>query len=246
MVDQIFPPFRFSRKDHLHPRNPLGFYDSTAGQEESIDLQIAHGMAPEAALVTIFAAESSDPSIVVALRTLVANRLASLVSNSFGSPLYGPSGFFRQGRHTAYRGRKAQLAAYEEIFLQAACTGVGMYFSTGDNGARGNDPSGPTPSWPASSPWVTAVGGTGMALGEQGQYIREFPWGHQYCKHYADKGKKVCDFVNGGGGGVSTYTGTPFFQQRHDVAEQLAASGWGKHGGRVVPDVAALADPSTG
>jgi subtilase family serine protease len=79
----------------------------------------------------------------------------------------------------------AQRAAYDQVFQQAAAEGIGMYFASGDCGA--NDPAvpwcdygqaKPEASYPPESPWVTAVGGTSLAVGADGHELFQSGWGN--------------------------------------------------------------------
>jgi xanthomonalisin len=56
-------------------------------------------------------------------------------------------------------------AAADNIFKQAVAQGQTFSVSTGDAGSNecGGSPRGTTPSWPASSPYVVAVGGTSLS-----------------------------------------------------------------------------------
>jgi kumamolisin len=72
---------------------------------------------------------------------------------------------------------------------------------------------------------VTAVGGTTVFESEQGTYFKEYAWSSPLDE-------------SGGGGGASQLYAAPTYQNN----ERLAAA----NGFRVVPDVAADADPSTG
>jgi subtilase family serine protease len=130
--------------------------------ETSLDLQWAHAIAPDAKLVLIAAnPENSpgvegDPSIMKAIQYATTNFPGSPISQSFA------------GAEQTYAGSAAvQLAKYEEIYQQAAAVGCTLLASTGDSGTANvvkSKPSDvypyPTVCWPASSPSVTAVGGT--------------------------------------------------------------------------------------
>jgi subtilase family serine protease len=91
--------------------------------------------------------------------------------------------------------------------------------------------------WPASSLWVTAVGGTSLGIGASGTRVLETGWGTS--NYNCDTTTLVCTrtgWVYGAGGGVSVVFNEPAYQSSAGLTLT----------GRGVPDVAALADPQTG
>ena len=115
---------------------------------------------------------------------------------------------------------------YASIQDRAIALGMSHFVASGDNGAYtcglDQDPAG---SFPSTLPTVTAVGGTTVFESEQGTYFKEYAWSSPLDE-------------SGGGGGASQLYAAPTYQNN----ERLAAA----NGFRVVPDVAADADPSTG
>ncbi len=97
--------------------------------------------------------------------------------------------------------------------------GVSFVASTGDYGAA-------DPEYPAYSPNVVAVGGTTLDLNTTGAYNQELGWGVVS----GSNGTLI-----GSGGGISQFEPEPAFQ-----------TGVQSTGGRTIPDVALVADPSTG
>ncbi|HEY5001244.1 MAG TPA: S8 family serine peptidase, partial [Candidatus Cryosericum sp.] len=92
-----------------------------------------------------------------------------------------------------------------------------------------------TPDWPASSPWVTAVGGTSLAINSAKTRVFETGWGtSDYSCDTGTLATTRTGWLYGSGGGVSMLFAKPWYQ-----------SGLGLTG-RGVPDVAALGDPQTG
>ena len=100
---------------------------------------------------------------------------------------------------------------------------------------------------PANSAWVTAVGGTSLAVGKHDAYQWETGWGTlkaALSKDGNDWTGFPGAFNSGAGGGTSKTVGQPFYQ-RGIVPDGLAkANGGGAM--RTVPDIAAVADPNTG
>jgi subtilase family serine protease len=126
--------------------------------------------------------------------------------------------------------------------------GVGLYFSSGDFGDESASLGNPEPDYPASSPWVTSVGGTSTGITKDGSVAVETGWGTHLAQvvdnHYVDPstGKSTTPpgpFEFGAGGGRSTIFAQPAYQ-KGVVPASLA------NGMRVSPDIAADADPYTG
>ncbi len=84
-------------------------------------------------------------------------------------------------------------------------------------------------SWPATSPWVLAVGGTNLTLTPGNAILSSGAWNDiEYASPYEQ--------AAAGGGGVSTLEKRPWWQPA--IPSQSTY--------RMVPDVAAFADPSPG
>ena len=211
---QVVAPGTYRR-----PQNPRQDPQGWSG-EETLDIEAVHGMAPAAKIVYV-GAPNNYQDLDAALNHVGDRHLAQIVTNSYG--------FSTEALPPGY------IKPYNDTFIQAAAEGIGVYFSSGDNGdetslfGAGNQ----TPDWPASSPWVTAVGGTALGVGANGQRVVETGWG---TSNYKCTGT-TCTFVSwlyGAGGGISKLFPKPSYQA------SLTSSG------RAVPDVAALADPQTG
>lgn len=233
-----YPPF----ENNASANPPPGFEPDLA-LEEVLDVEIVHGLAPGARIVYLGAATFDDAGLDAAISYVIEEGLASVVSNSYGEPLYGNAGLTPD---TA-----ASVAVIGDLALQAAAVGIGIYASSGDNGDASTTDYVPdyyddvtTPLFFAADPYVTAVGGTLLAIGAKGQYVREYAWGELECPTAAPQ-SPGCRFVFGGGGGVAYTFPTPNYQRLIGGPKRvLTATGHSQ--GRVVPDVAALADPYAG
>lgn len=124
------------------------------------------------------------------------------------------------------------LAAFHQVFLQAAVQGIPIFASSGDSGAFDLNRVFPTPFYsptnsvdhPASDPFVTAAGGTTLPVTIARKYgtvvvPQERPWGWDYLENYyvTNYGQFFYDynlFPVGGGGGVSFDFPMPFWQGR--------------------------------
>jgi subtilase family serine protease len=207
------------------------------GTEEHIDVEAAHNLAP-GAKITYVGARDCDTGLDEALNWIIQNRSANLVSNSWAN----------HGEDLPI----ATLQREHSLFTQAAVEGIGMYFASGDWGDEvtlGNTTSA-QPDYPASDPFVTAVGGTSLAIGVDSTYQWETGWGNDI--DYADytgataayRSPLPGGFLSGAGGGTSTVFDEPDYQVGVVPANLSRTAGGDPM--RVVPDVAALADPETG
>ncbi|HEX9354144.1 MAG TPA: S53 family peptidase [Streptosporangiaceae bacterium] len=216
--------------------------------EETLDVQSVHGMAPDASVRYVGAGSCVDSDLAQADALIVNRGLASIVSNSWGEP--------------------AQYSTitdvYDSIFQLGALRGIGFFFSSGDSGyeAPGEDSfsSGRQVDFPTSSPYVTSVGGTSLAISSSKSYQWETSWGTILDPlihlsdgtkkwRYTPPGKYPTWYGGSGGGGVSTAYTQPSYQAGvvpTSLAESLPNGTISSTPMRVIPDVSALADPSTG
>lgn len=197
--------------------------------EEMLDLDAVHGMAPAAA-IHYFGAFNCGGGIDVALSQILDRRLATIVSNSYGN----------LGEVVP----ADAIMGQENQHLQAAAEGIGLYYSSGDSGDEAANLGTPQPDYEASSPWVTAVGGTSTGIAQDGSVAAEAGWGSNAAPVLTDGDSTYVDFqgaffAGGAGGGRSTKFAQPDYQ-RGVVPDRLAG------GMRVSPDIAADADPYTG
>jgi subtilase family serine protease len=213
--------------------------------EESLDVESVHGMAPGAHVTYVGAASCDDSDLLDALALIVDNHLASIVSDSWGEPTDDAS----------------QIPVYNEIFMAGAVEGIGFFFSAGDSGYESPDEDPGSDmiqtDFPDSSPWVTSVGGTSLAIGPHNNYEWETSWGTLIDPLAANgeswsstpPGQYPDGYDGSGGGGVSYDFAQPSYQKGvvpNSLATALPNGSTSPTPMRVTPDVAALADPSTG
>jgi subtilase family serine protease len=216
--------------------------------EETLDVESVHGQAPDANVRYVAAGSCTDSDLANALAAIVDTDLASIVSNSYGEP-------------ASY---STINATYDLIFQVGALEGIGFMFSSGDSGYEGpgEDPISPADQvdYPTSSPYVTSVGGTSLAVSSSKSYQWETSWGTIldpliHLKNgtkkwqYTPPGKYPDYYGGSGGGGVSTEYTQPSYQAGvvpASLATKLPDGTTSSTPMRVVPDVSALADPSTG
>ncbi|MEV6005978.1 S53 family peptidase [Streptomyces sp. NPDC051976] len=220
--------------------------------EESLDVDMAHGLAPDAKVVYVGANSCTDDDLLSAISTIVDNHLADVVSNSWGEIM-----------HTSDNAdiTASEIAAYEQVFKQAAAEGIGIGFSAGDCGdssplaaATGvncqADTSRAQANWPDSDPWVTSVGGTALGVSDKsGRYGFETDMGTLRSNLSADGTSWVpavpSPFYFGGGGGTSEDFAQPWYQRGtvpNSLAHTLMTGAHSGHAQRVTPDVSMNGD----
>jgi len=156
------------------------------GQEIALDLDMASAICPNCNILLVEASSASVADLATAVDTAVS-RGATVVSNSYGANEFSSE--------TSFDGH------YNH-------PGVAITVSSGDNGYG--------VQYPASSRYVTAVGGTSLKTASTTRGWTETAW-------------------SGGGSGCSALETQPSWQ-----------AGLGSCAKRTVADVSAVADPNTG
>lgn len=216
--------------------------------EQTLDVTAVHAMAPGAHIVYV-AAPNCTAGLMTADAEVVDNHLANVVTNSWGytgGDLLVPA---------------ATRAPFDAIFLMADGTGISVLFSSGDDGDNFPVLGVTSPDYPASSPYLTGVGGTSLKVGKAGRRIGELGWStyHSYLCTGVLLGALGCTktkedtwlplLFDGGGGGGTSYDYTQPWYQTGIVPASMAlenAPVVGPTPMRVVPDFSMDADPSTG
>lgn len=182
--------------------------------ELALDLQMAETAAPGATLEIY-----EDESLRDALNAVVTQDTADVFSVSYGA-----------GEDLA---GSAVMAGWDTLAEEATTEGITLVVAAGDSGAyagaqEGNDA--PMPSYPATSPYVTAVGGTEVSVSLAGSPNVVALWGGDLGSELSPTALQ--SLVNQanllGGGGVSTLEPVPSYQ---------AATVPAGTSGRLVPDL---------
>jgi subtilase family serine protease len=198
--------------------------------EETLDVEAVHGTAPAANILYVGASSCEDTDIVAAVNSIVDNDLAQIISNSYGNAGEPPL---------------ADVLEEHQTYIQAAAQGISVLFSSGDAGDNIEATGLRQPDYPAADPFVTAVGGTSLAVGNRGQYLFETGWGNR--RSVLTNGAWTPfpgTFRGGGGGGTSFVWDQPAYQRGVVPAAIANVNGNGPH--RAVPDLAMVGDPNTG
>jgi subtilase family serine protease len=250
--DKAFKAGQYSEvvtPDQWNSQDACGGPANWAG-EEALDVEMVHGLAPDANVVYVGANSCQDNDLSAALANIVDNHLADVVSNSWDGLMHSTSG----------DESPAQIAAYEQIFQQGAIEGIGFDFSSGDCGD--NSPAAAATGancdktttraqagFPGSDGWVTDVGGTALATSsKKGSYGFETDMGTLRSTLTANgKGWTPLPgaFYFGGGGGTSEDFAQPWYQGTvvpSALSHTLMTGATSKTAQRVTPDVAMNGD----
>jgi kumamolisin len=205
--------------------DPASDPDSTG--EVMLDIDVAGALGGGAQLAVYFST-FDEKGLVDALSAVISDSTndPSVVSISWGwvenQPFNG-SGILWS---------PAAIEHCNESFLAAAQLGITVCVSTGDDGSEAQQTDGLAHvNFPASSPYVLAVGGTTL-----------------HARKNKSGSTQVTETVwndgpgSGTGGGVSDITPAPTWQE----GKVPVSINPGKFAGRAIPDVAANADPATG
>jgi subtilase family serine protease len=222
--DQFGLPFKVSQFKVIQVPSQYGYpaqIDPSGGweMEESLDIEMAHAMAPNA---TIYLFESYDNSYVELQRavqtainwiqcgnfTQTAHACSSATGKGEVSMSWGGGEFSGETGTDPVTG-----TPYDPTFATANSANVVFLASAGDS---------PGPIWPSTSPYVISVGGTTISRNlSTGNFNSESAW-------------------SDAGGGRSVIEPEPAFQSSVATVHAVA------NGRRATPDVAAVANPYTG
>lgn len=198
--------------------------------ETTLDVEWSHAIAPDANIVLMTSPVDETegvqglPEFLFLEEYAISHNLGMIVSQSWGATentLFTPGGrqIFKQ---------------FNDFYKQAGQNGVTFFASTGDSGSSNVDINGniypfPTVGFPASSPYVTAVGGTSLFASSSGNYQHETVW------------DEVAQGAGAGGGGISQVFKEPGYQKANlPASDQSLLNGF-----RGIPDISYNADPLT-
>lgn len=191
------------------------------GGESTLDLEVLDAAAPKLKAVDVY---ESRPSAVEVLRSLTAP-----LTNSGSKPDIISASLGSCEEATRLSIGNSKLRYYEGALALAAASGISVLASSGDDGSSacltpdGRPLPGLAVSYPASSPFVTGVGGTNFVLDANNHVLSEQVWNDT-------------PLVNAsGGGGFSNLFKRPSYQD-----------GFVPVSHRGVPDVSMLADVAPG
>ncbi len=200
---------------------PATATDTGAQGEVLLDLEVVHGVAPQATIIDYnapFTDASGASTLGKVIDKIVADGQVDIVSDSWGVCELNTS--------------SSDIQRDEQSILAAKARGISIFKSSGDAGAyqcqraHGSDHR-LSVEWPTSSPGVVAVGGTSLSVTPSGAYAGETTWEGTLTQ-------------GGGGGGLSAVFPRPSWQRALGVVNRFST------GKRQLPDVSAAADPNAG
>ncbi|MDT5054819.1 MAG: kumamolisin [Mycobacterium sp.] len=206
----------------------VGGQPGPSGSETVMDLEVAHAIAPDAQMVVI----NARPTVEGDGAYEKIGRMFESVDRQFPGAVWSLS----IGWGCDALVRAADLAPVEAALAAAQKHGTSAFDASGDTGGlecKGGDdwssPPGPNDiglDAISSLPSMTSVGGTTLSTDAQGRWLAEYAWGDS-------------PLSQGTSGGVSALFDRPAWQQKLSVERDVQHR-------RLAPDVAAVADPSTG
>ena len=218
--------------------------------EQTLDVEAVHATAPGANILYV-GAKNCGTALNKAVQQVVDGHLADVITDSWsedGGDLFEPPGARR---------------SFDNVLLMAAGTGIGVLFSSGDEGDEFITFGENVADYPTSSPLVTAVGGTSLQAGAAGERLGELGWSTSKgalctaelaAEKECPKGKvgqyipkAPGEYLYGSGGMTSFVYGEPVYQEGvvpPALAERNSAVTRTRN--RVLPDISMDGDPTTG
>ncbi|MEP7041680.1 MAG: protease pro-enzyme activation domain-containing protein [Dokdonella sp.] len=182
-----------------------------AESEVVLDIDTVMGLAPGADIVVYNASFSGAGSSFQSMFNRMINDGVDVISNSWA--------------YCENQTSQADVDSIESILQAAAASGISVYSGSGDSGSTCLSGAANTAAVPATSPHITAVGGSSLVAGAGGIYRGETWW----------DGSASSPPTGQGGFGTSRFFARPSYQDGFTPSTQ-----------RSVPDVVANADPNSG
>jgi subtilase family serine protease len=199
------------------------------GLEEALDIQWAHVMAPSAKIYLVEACSAYYSDLLFAEEVA-----SSLVTAAGGGDI---SNSWSGGESASQLG----TTGYDNHFYREDALGkpITYFASTGDWGYGMCGPSCTGPAYPATNPWVVAVGGTTINRDSAGNFLSESCWsgsggGYSAYEMWRDPNAYGSNIIFNSMGGWTPYQYPLFTGYPYTSAP------------RAMPDIAANADPASG
>ncbi len=203
---------------------------ASGSTETDLDVEQSGGVAPGANII-VYQAPNTDYGFADAFFTAASQNVADSVSASWGQSETSVMATINSGLESPQ-----YLQAFDEAFLEMGVQGQSAFVSAGDNGAYDALPDAGTTNLavdtPASSPYITAAGGTTLAWSAQFSSVAnpsltanvsvpsERAWGWDYLWApfvqlgiFPDYPTSALNQLAGGGGGYSSVYETPAYQR---------------------------------
>ncbi|WP_329259844.1 S53 family peptidase [Actinoallomurus sp. NBC_01490] len=208
----------------------LGASAPTPGGEATLDIEMLAGLAPNVRIVDY----QEDPALLSTGSgtdswTAFNNALQRIIDDNSDNPRPGSAVSISLGGSEGYMSQATMQAVDQNLRILTQAEHMTVYVATGDCGAYGDRVYGPLDvSFPSTSAWAVAVGGTHMQFAPNGARTLEEVWSDR-------SNLSKCENQWGSGGGVSKVFPKPWYQNAPGVQNQYST------GYRQVPDVAAAA-----
>ncbi len=249
--DQVFPQGNPQYHNTFHGNGQSGPAAAAGWSgEATLDIEWAYSIAPKAHIV-LMAVPPAETLGVQGFPNLF-NAISHEIDVTPPGTVFSMS--LAVAEQTFGGAAKRQTARFDKVFQKGIAKGDSFFGATGDEGTanvakqhRGTTPySYPTTEWPASSPYVTAVGGTQLQDGWTWSPSSDQPWTFDSAGNINGYNTPYWQWIDGGsqntvwneswgpigsGGGSSVIYPKPTWQQG-----STAAPGNAYHG-RTIPDV---------
>lgn len=205
-------------KTTAHHVETDGISQLPSGGEGNLDVQMVLGSLAKGYRVPVYESTGDKTAFLAPVAALNSRTRPSVLTSSYGQCEQEVSSAVRR--------------LSDAIYLRLGLVGTSVLVASGDRGSSGcidnETGKGPTKravSYPSTSPWVTAVGGTRIVLNKANNRVAEYawndsPWGNETA----------------GGGGSSIFFGRPSWQKRSQTRTNR----------RSVPDLSAHASGAPG
>jgi subtilase family serine protease len=181
-----------------------GSVNSSWAIEIGLDVEWAHAVAPDAKILLVLAKSATLSDLMAAIQTAANQPGVVAVTMSWGTSELSSE----------------TTVSYDGVFKAYQAKGITFIASSGDSGDNGKNQQ-----WPATSPYVTTVGGTSIR-----SLLASAPPSTNTEIAWID-----------GGGGTSTVEPMPSYQISYLNGDAILSASKGK---RVYPDIAYNADPN--
>ncbi len=185
--------------------------------ESTLDIQQSGGMAPNAVIRLYNIGGLDDANIVTGIVAAIEDNASDVVSMSFGGCELLYTAAYNGGTDMS-----SAIQVYEQVFQQGNSQGITFVASSGDYGGL-QCPSLTKPifiagaSHPATSPEVTAVGGTNLVTSftkgsKDSSYVKEWAYGNPLVPTDPYGPEPLSGGIWGSGGGPSIFFAKPSWQ----------------------------------
>ncbi|MCO6010618.1 S53 family peptidase [Actinoallomurus purpureus] len=209
----------------------LGASEPAVGAEATLDIQMLAGLAPNLRIVDY----QEDPALLNSGNgadswTALNDALQRISDDNYNVPRPGSVVSISMGGPEGYLSQPIMQAIDQSLRVLTVAERMTVFVSSGDCGAYSDRTYGSLDvSFPATSTYAVAVGGTRLDLAPNGARTQEVVWSDR-------SNLSRCENQWGSGGGVSKVFSHQQFQTAPGTNNQYAGSG-----GRQVPDISAAA-----